>query len=97
MPELIDFDAHEAPPQELKNIFKSWKRQLTPERNQKLNETVVNMPRLDSIPHHRLDEVFNHFCNDAKDSYATEQVALELPGSVYNSQNVPGMQIMFIG
>jgi len=45
----LDFNPHEAPPQELKDVFKLWKGQLTPERDQFLNENVGNMPRLDSI------------------------------------------------
>jgi len=96
MQDPLDFNAHDAPPQELKDIFKSWKGQLTPERDHKLDETVINMPRLDNIPQRRLNEIFSDFLNDAKDSYATEQVALGSSGSVYSSQNVPGTQIMFI-
>lgn len=96
MPGPLDFDAHETPPQELKDVFKSWKGKLTPERDRNLNETLFKMLRLDSIPNHRLDEIFNTFSDDGKDSDAAEQVALGLTGSVYSSQNVPGMLAMFI-
>jgi hypothetical protein len=96
MPDPLDFDAHATPPQELKILFKSWKGQLTTERDRNLNETLFKMLRLDSIPNHRLDEIFNTFSDDGKDSGAAEQVALGLTGSVYGSQNVPGMLAMFI-
>jgi alkylated DNA repair protein alkB family protein 1 len=88
------FNPHEAPPQGLKDVFKSWKGQLTPERDQILNENVINMPRVDSIPHHRLVKIFNRFSSDddTNDLSITEQVALGSPSSIYNSQNVPGMK-----
>jgi alkylated DNA repair protein alkB family protein 1 len=92
----LDFNPHGAPPQELKDVFKLWKGQLTPERDQNLNENVGNMPRLDSIPYHRLVENFNRFSghsDDANGTDAIKQVALNSSGSVYSSQDVPGMEI----
>lgn len=92
-----DFNPHEAPPQELKDVFKSWKAQLTPERGRFLSENVPNMPRLDSIPHHRLVDVFKRFSgdDDAVDPDIAEQVALNSSGSIYSSRNVPGMKAIF--
>jgi len=92
----LDFNPHEIPPQELKDIFKSWKGQLSPERERNLNESVVNMLRLESIPHHRLFEMFNHFSDDAKDPDIAEQVALNSSGLVYSSHSVSGMIGAFI-
>jgi alkylated DNA repair protein alkB family protein 1 len=94
----FDFNPHETPPQKLKDVFKSWKGQLTPERDQNLNESVINMPRADSISHDRLVEIFNRFSSDddANDLSIAEQVALDSPGSIYNSQNVPGMKHVHI-
>ena len=91
----LDFNPHEAPPQELKDVFKLWKGQLTPERDQILNGNVGNMPRLDSIPHHRLVENFNRFSghsNIANEIDVIKQVALNSTGSIYSSQDVPGMK-----
>jgi alkylated DNA repair protein alkB family protein 1 len=92
----LDFNPREAPPQELKDVFKLWKGQLTPERDQFLNENVGNMPRLDSIPCHRLVENFNRFSGHSDDASETDvinQVALNSYGSVYSSQDVPGMNL----
>jgi alkylated DNA repair protein alkB homolog 1 len=88
----LDFNPHETPPQELKDVFKSWKGQLTPERDRHLNENVVNMPRLDGIPHHRLAEIFDRFSvsDVANKPDITEQVALDSSIFVYNSQYIPG-------
>jgi len=88
----LDFNPHETPPQVLKDVFKSWKGQLTPERDRQLNENVVNMPRLDRIPHHRSDEIFDRFSehNVANKPDITEQVALDSSISVYSSQHIPG-------
>jgi hypothetical protein len=92
----LDFNPHEAPPQELKDVFKLWKGQLTPERDQKLNENVGNMPRLDSIPYHRLVENFNRFSGSdyANETNVIKQVALNSSGSVHSSQDVPGMKLV---
>ena len=93
----LDFNPHEAPPQELKDVFKLWKGKLTPERDQNLNENVVNMPRLDSIPCHRLVENFNRFSGHSDAANETDVinlVALNSSGSVYSSQNVPGMKLV---
>ena len=93
----LDFNPHEAPPQELKDVFKLWKGQLKPERDQNLNENVGNMLRLDSIPYHRLVENFNRFSSHSDDTNETDiikQVALNSSGSVYSSQNVPGMKLV---
>ena len=91
----LDFNPHEAPPQELKDVFKLWKGKLTPERDQNLNENVVNMPRLDSIPYHCLIENFNRFSGSdhANETDVINQVALNSSGSVYSSQDVPGMNL----
>ncbi len=93
----IDLNPHEAPPQELKDVFKLWKGQLTPERDQNLNENFGKMPRLDSIPYHRLVEHFNRFSghsDDANEPDVINQVALKSSGSVYSSQSVPGMKLV---
>lgn len=74
-----------------------WKGQLTPERDQSLNGNVGNMPRLDSIPSHRLVENFNRFSghrDDANETDVIKQVALNSSGSVYSSQDVPGMKLV---
>jgi alkylated DNA repair protein alkB family protein 1 len=88
----LDFNPHETPPQELKDVFKSWKGQLTPERDRHLIGNVVNMPRLDGIPHHRLAEIFGRFSEYevANKSDITEQVALDSSISVYSSRYIPG-------
>jgi alkylated DNA repair protein alkB homolog 1 len=88
----LDFNPHEAPPQALKDVFKLWKGQLTPERDRHINENAVNMPRLDGILHHRLAAIFNRFSesDDANKPDITEQVALASSSSVYSSRNVPG-------
>jgi alkylated DNA repair protein alkB family protein 1 len=92
----LDFNPYEAPPQELKGAFKSWKGPLTPERDQILNISAENMPRMDSIPHHRLDEIFTKFLQHMEDAHPDiterEPVALENSGSIYSSQNVPGRE-----
>ena len=74
-----------------------WKGQLTPERDQNLNENVGNMPRLESIPCHRLVENFHRFSGHSDDANETDvinQVALNSSGSVYSSQDVPGMKLV---
>lgn len=92
----LDFNPHEAPPQELKDVFKLWKGQLTLERDQNLNENVGNMARLDSIPYHCLAENFNRFSgNDhANETDVMKQVALNSSSSVYSSRDVPGMKLV---
>lgn len=90
----LDFNPHEAPPQELKDVFKSWKGPLTPERERILDMNAVNMPRLDSIPHHRLVDVFSRFSrhgeNIKQDIAEREQFVIEESGAVYSSRDVPG-------
>jgi hypothetical protein len=91
----LDFNPHEAPPQELKDIFKSWKGPSVPEREHILNMGVENMLLMDSIPHDRLNEVFTRFSHHGKeakpeDPTERKQVALDNSVSVYSSQNISG-------
>ena len=90
----LGFNPHEAPPQELKDVFKIWKGQLTPERDRHLNKNVIGMPHLDGIPQHHLGEIFDRFSefDDVNKPDVTKQVALDSSGSVYSSQDVPGME-----
>jgi hypothetical protein len=71
----LDFNPHETPPQVLKDVFKSWKGQLTPERDHH---------RLAEI----FDRFSEHDVANKPD--ITEQVALDLSISVYSSQYIPG-------
>jgi alkylated DNA repair protein alkB homolog 1 len=98
MPAPLNFNPHESPPQELKDIFKSWKGQLTSERDQYVSENVPDMPRLESIPHDCLVDALGRFSrdDDTNDPDITEQVALHSSGSIYSSQKIPGMRASFI-
>lgn len=81
-------NAHEAPPQQLKDIFKKYQRLKLNEihHDQELFNTGNNKQAAGSIPSDRLHRVFSEFL-DVPDALEIQELG---PAHIYSPKELPG-------
>jgi len=85
---------YEAPPQDLKNIFKSWRGPITQEKDKLLDlkSQTVELPSLESS---HLEHVFHMFVQDSASNGEYDTSTVDNSGVVYRSKEIEGRENRF--